>query len=316
MIHVRDLTKNYGEHLAIDCVSFDAEPGQIIGLLGSNGAGKTTTLRILTCFLPATAGDARVGGYDVFTEASAVRRLIGYMPENAPLPDELRASEYLAYRARLKGVPRANRRAEVQRCAELCRLEPERLRQRIDSLSKGYRQRVGLADALLGDPPVLILDEPTAGLDPRQIIQARQLIKDLGKNHTVLLSTHILPEVEAMCDRVLIMEQGRIALQSSVGDLASQGLVLEVKGRIDMAEALVRGIQGVLKVARREAPKGHSRLAITLRNSDDDADVREAIYHVCVAARLPIMELAAQHNSLEDLFVAATTGAVAEGAEA
>lgn len=308
MIDVHELTKRFGDHLAIDRISFQVAAGEVVGLLGPNGAGKTTTMRILTCFLPATSGRATVGGHDVFTAGDAVRRLVGYMPENTPLYGELRAVEYLHYRARLKGVPRRDRARVIGELAERCHLEPRRLRQRIETLSKGYRQRVGLADVLLGDPPVLILDEPTAGLDPRQVIQVRRLIKELGRDHTVILSTHILPEVEAVCDRVIIMDSGRIVPQEMIDSmLGRRCLRLEVRGEPTVAQALVGGIRGVGKTSLLVSEDGRCRLELEIEPEEDEVALREAIYRVCVAAQLPILELTHAGVSLEEVFVKVTS---------
>src|SRR6266550_1268652 len=209
IIEVENLTKRYAGHAAVDRITFSVQRGEIVGFLGPNGAGKSTTMRILACFLPATSGTARVAGYDVFTQADAVRRRIGYMPENNPLHLDMRVREYLKFRARLKGlgIGRSRDRAEV--VMEQCGLTDVR-RKIIGHLSKGYRQRVGLADALVHEPELIILDEPTIGLDPHQIRSVRQMIKNLGGKHTVLISTHILPEAEMMCSRMLIMYDGKI----------------------------------------------------------------------------------------------------------
>jgi len=209
MIEVADLTKRYAGRAAVHNLSFTVERGEIVGLLGPNGAGKSTTMRILACFMPASSGTARVAGLDVFKDADAVRRCIGYMPENNPLHPEMRVREYLKFRARLKGLSRPQSRERVGVVMEQFGLT-EVSRKLIGHLSKGFRQRVGLADALVHEPELIILDEPTLGLDPSQIRAARQLIKELGQAHTVLISTHILPEAEVTCDRVLIMHEGRI----------------------------------------------------------------------------------------------------------
>jgi ABC-2 type transport system ATP-binding protein len=221
VIHVRNLTKYYGDYAAVRDVSFDVERGQIVGFLGPNGAGKTTTMRILAGFLTATSGQANIAGCDVFWDPVRARRQIGYLPENCPLYPEMRAVEYLRFRAGLKGLHGGRARQRINYVLERCWLTDVR-RQLIGTLSKGYRQRVGLADALLGDPPVLILDEPTVGLDPAQIRATRQLIRELGKEHTILLSTHILPEVEMTCDRVIIIHRGRVVASSALADLARE----------------------------------------------------------------------------------------------
>src|SRR5580693_5604215 len=218
MIDVSNLTKRYAGNTAVKDVSFQVEKGEIVGLLGPNGAGKSTTMRILSCFIPASSGTATVAGLDVFTQADEVRRRIGYMPENNPLHPDMRVREYLKFRARLKGLGWRRSRERVNTVMEQCGLTGVS-RRIIGQLSKGYRQRVGLADALVHDPDLIILDEPTIGLDPSQIRSVRQLIKMLGRHHTVLISSHILPEVEMTCNRVLIMREGRILAADSPENL-------------------------------------------------------------------------------------------------
>jgi ABC-2 type transport system ATP-binding protein len=226
MIHVSHLTKYYGDYVAIRDVSFDVEQGQVVGFLGPNGAGKSTTMRILAGYLTATSGRATVAGLDVFWDPVGVRRKIGYLPESCPLYPEMRVVEYLTYRGGIKGLHGRACRLAVERVVERCWLGDVR-RQLIGTLSKGYRQRVGLADAILHDPPVLILDEPTAGLDPSQIRETRGLIRDLGERHTVLLSTHILSEVEMTCDRAIIINRGRVAAAGRLDELRPERQTLE-----------------------------------------------------------------------------------------
>src|SRR5258706_473172 len=218
MIEVQDLTKRYAGHTAVDHISFNVDRGEIVGLLGPNGAGKSTIMRILSCFLPATSGTVRVAGRDVFSQADEVRRRIGYMPENNPLHRDMRVREYLRFRASLKGLKRRRCRERAEIVMQQCGLT-DVYRKVIGHLSKGYQQRVGLADALIHEPELIILDEPTIGLDPNQIRSVRQLIKELGQRHTVLISTHILPEVEMTCSRVLILHQGRILAADTTENL-------------------------------------------------------------------------------------------------
>jgi ABC-2 type transport system ATP-binding protein len=225
MIEVANLSKRYGDLSAIRDVTFTAPTGQILGFLGPNGAGKTTTMRIITGFLPATSGTVRVEGFDVFEQSTEVRRRIGYLPENPPLYNDLAVEPYLRFVARLKGMRRAQIGPALERVIETCSLTGVR-RRLLGHLSKGFRQRVGLAQALIHDPPVLILDEPTIGLDPRQIIEIRSLIKTLGGNRTVVLSTHILPEVSQVCDKVVIISDGRIVVEDELARL-TQGRTLE-----------------------------------------------------------------------------------------
>jgi ABC-2 type transport system ATP-binding protein len=217
-IEVEGLVKRFGPTLAVDDISFSVEPGEIVGFLGPNGAGKTTTIRMITCFLPATAGRAVVAGHDVFRESMAVRRKIGYLPENVPLYKEMRVSEYLNYRAALKGVPRGRREERVRNALGLVRIEDHADRI-VGQLSKGYRQRVGLADTLVHDPEVLVLDEPTVGLDPNQVREVRDLVKALAAKRTVLFSTHVIPWVEAVCQRVIVIARGRIVADGPIADL-------------------------------------------------------------------------------------------------
>src|SRR5690349_9430298 len=241
MIEVDKLTKYFGPVMAIEKVSFQVDRGQIVGFLGPNGAGKTTTMRILTTYLPATSGTARLAGFDVRTQSLDVRKRIGYLPENVPLYPEMRVEEYLELRSKLKGLERKERRARLDYCLGRCRIREVR-RRLVGTLSKGYRQRVGLADAMIHDPHILILDEPTAGLDPVQIRETLNLIRELGEQHTILLSTHILSEVEAVCRRVIIINAGRIGLDKKLSELATDEavIILEVRGPAEQVANVLR----------------------------------------------------------------------------
>ena len=245
MIEVEHLTKNYGLVTAIRDVSFSVAPGQIVGFLGPNGAGKSTAMRILACFMPASSGAARVAGYDVFRESMEVRRRIGYLPESVPLYTDMRVAPYLDFVAEVKGVPRAERRRKVADVMDRC-LVTEVQNRLIGKLSKGYRQRVGLAQAIVSDPEVLILDEPTIGLDPKQITEIRSLIKALAGQHTVILSTHILPEVSILCDAVIIINKGAIVAQGPIEALVEQFFPtarVEVEiGRASCRERVLLGV--------------------------------------------------------------------------
>src|SRR5258708_6233879 len=225
MIQVDRVTKYFGPVLAVDEISFEVDKGQIVGFLGLNGAGKTTTMRILTTYLPATSGVAKVAGFDVMSQSVEVRKNIGYLPDNVPLYPEMRVEEYLDYRAKLKGVDRKVRPRRLEYCLDRCRIREVR-RLLLGTLSKGYRQRVGLADAMIHDPAILIMDEPTSGLDPIQIRETLNLIRELGQKHTILLSTHILSEVEAVCERVIIISAGRIGYRRRLAGLESQTVTL------------------------------------------------------------------------------------------
>ena len=241
MIEVKALTKNYGHIAAVQDLNFEIGKGEIVGFLGPNGAGKSTTMRILTGFFPATSGTARVAGFEVHAEPLEVKRRVGYMPERVPLYEEMTVQAFLRYAADIKDVARTEVRAEADRVAERCGLADMRQRL-IRNLSKGYRQRVGLAQALIGSPPVIVLDEPTAGLDPKQIIEIRQMIKELGQEHTILLSTHILPEVSMVCERVIIIHRGRMVAQAKMEDLGTDhGRTLE--------EAFMAAISGEAEAA-------------------------------------------------------------------
>jgi len=310
MIEVEGLTKWYGRRLALDRISFQVGRGQIVGFLGPNGAGKSTTLRILTGFLTATNGRAKVGGHDVFTESLAVRASIGYMPENVPLYPEMRIQEYLSFRAGLKGLRGKDRAAAVDRVIGRCWLQ-ERRRSLIGSLSKGFRQRVGLAEALIADPPVLILDEPTIGLDPSQIQETRRLIQSLGEKHTVLLSSHILPEVEKTCSNLVIIAEGRIVATGSVDELrrgqaGRQRVILEAKGDgpAEMVRALGQ-IQDVTSVDREDLTDGWVQFTIAPSGSKD---LREAVAALAVQRQWRVRDVHRQAPTLEDMYLAVIAG--------
>lgn len=309
MIEVRNLTKRYGTIPAVDDVSFSIETastGNIIGFLGPNGAGKSTTIRILTCFLPATSGSASVAGYDVFTQSLNVRRNIGYLPESAPLYPEMRAREYLNFRGKLHGMTRGDRESAIRRVTERCWLG-EFIDRPIGQLSKGMRQRVGLADALLHDPKVLFLDEPTIGLDPTQIRETRQLIRDLGQRHVIFLSSHILPEVEATCTHTIVIANGRVLASGSPGALrdrisAGSRLIAEIKGKPDDVRAAVSGIAGVSRVEL-EPVGPWNRLTI---EANGTGDVREDVFRLTSSRGWTLREMRREVASLEDFFIKIT----------
>jgi ABC-2 type transport system ATP-binding protein len=308
MIEVRDLVRRYGPTEAVSHVSFRVNKGDIVGFLGPNGAGKTTTLRMITGFLPPTSGEVAVQGHPASEDSKTVRKLIGYLPENNPLYDDMRVTEYLAFRAELKGVPRSERKARLQDVLEVCDIG-EVSHRIIGTCSKGFRQRVGLADALLAKPPVLILDEPTVGLDPVQIVHTRNLIKQLSEEHTVVLSTHILPEVEAICSRTLILHHGRLLFDGTVEEL-EHGLsgggqvMVTVMAAPEAAETRLRELPGAAAVARVEDQEGHARFRIT---PAEGQDIREAVFRTCAAGDMPILEMASRHVSLEEAFLSITT---------
>jgi ABC-2 type transport system ATP-binding protein len=307
MIEVENLTKRYAGHTAVRGISFSVERGEIVGLLGPNGAGKSTTMRILSCFMPATSGTARVAGYDVFHQSREVRRRIGFMPENNPLYPEMRVREYLKFRARLKGLGWKKSRQRVGTVMEQCGLT-DVSRRIIGQLSKGYRQRVGLADALVHEPDLIILDEPTIGLDPHQIRAVRQLIKSLAQKHTVLISTHILPEAEMMCTRMLIMYGGKILAADTPDNLqrlmaGSSQIVTEIAaspGELRDALGQLPGLEN-LEVAASEGM--FQRCVLTPRNG---FDLRSVIFALARERGWTLRELTRSRHSLEDIYVQVT----------
>lgn len=306
MIKVENLTKRYAGVTAIDNISFEVAKGEIVGFLGPNGAGKSTTMRILSCFMPATMGRASIAGFDVFDDSLDARNHLGYMPENVPLYNEMRVTEYLNYRAALKGVSGRRLKERVGDVKELCSLTDVEGRI-IGTLSKGYRQRVGLADALVHDPDLLILDEPTIGLDPNQIRQVRELIKTLGKRHTILLSSHILPEVEATCSRVIIINKGKIEASDTPQNLLAQlrtagGIRLEAKPGTDDGRALLLEIPGVKDVTV-ETDDGWSTFLLRV---EAKSDLREEVARLVSERRWALRELSRRKATLEDVFVEIT----------
>jgi ABC-2 type transport system ATP-binding protein len=307
MIQVEHLTKRYGSIPAIQDLSFEVAKGEIVGFLGPNGAGKSTTMKILTGYLPATSGRATIAGFDVFSHSIDARRRLGYLPENTPLYTDMRVGEYLRYRAKLKGVPSSKVRERVGDVLEICALR-DRERAMIRDLSKGYRQRVGLADALVHDPELLILDEPTIGLDPNQIRQVRELIRNLGGKRTVLISTHILPEVEMMCSRVIVIHKGQIRASDTAENLLKNHRALgamRVEARVPAADAtpLLQTVPGVKDVTA--APDGDWS-AFQLR-LDANADPGEEIWRLARERGWQIREMTRRRSTLEDVFVDLTT---------
>ncbi len=306
MIRVQNLTKMFGERRAVDGISFTIEAGEIVGFLGPNGAGKTTTLRILTCYTPATSGSASVAGHDVFRESMSVRRKVGYLPESAPLDTHMRAREYLNFRGKIRGLDRAGREAAIKRVVDLCWLG-DFIDRPIHQLSKGMKQRVGLADALLHDPKVLILDEPTIGLDPTQIRETRNLIRELAKRHTVFMSSHILPEIEATCERTIIIAGGRIVASGSPAELKERirggsRLIAEVHGPEGEVKKAVSAVEGV-QTLECASENGWHRLTIEPQKGRDP---REAIYKVVKDKGWSLRELRLEVGSLEEFFVQIT----------
>jgi len=309
MIDVRELTKRYAKYTAVNDVSFSVGRGEIVGLLGPNGAGKSTILRVLSGFMPATSGTVHIAGFDVFHDADEVRRRIGYMPENNPLHMEMRVREYLKFRARLKGLGRSRSRDRISTVLEQCGLTDVQKRI-IGQLSKGYKQRVGLADALVHEPDLIILDEPTIGLDPNQLRSVRELIKSLSGKHTVLLSTHILPEVEATCSRVLILHRGEILAADTAENLhktifKSGPVIAEIAAPMsDLLQAWAE-VETVMHVDVSAMDGEFHRCALTPR---DGIDSRPIVYEVAKGRGWPLRELTRGRHSLEDIFVRLTRG--------
>jgi len=321
MIEVTNLTKRFRDRTAVQDLSFTVEKGEIIGFLGPNGAGKSTTMRILTGFIPATSGTARVAGFDVFEETLEVKRRIGYLPENPPVYPDMTPRAYLAFVAGLKGLPRRTVKGEIERVAHATGIEGV-LGRVTGNLSKGFRQRVGLAQALLGDPPVLILDEPTSGLDPKQIIETRNLIKSLGGEHTVVLSTHILPEVAATCSRIVIISNGRVVAEDTPENLdrrlkGAESIAVTVRGPREQVKTALKGVPRVLSVEV-DGGDGHSAngLGSFTVQSEVGADIREALAKAVVSGGFGLMELRPAHLSLEEIFLQLTTSDTVDEAEA
>ncbi|MES2572038.1 MAG: ATP-binding cassette domain-containing protein [Verrucomicrobiota bacterium] len=306
MIKVVNLTKRFAGITAINNLNFEVERGEIVGFLGPNGAGKSTTMKILTSYLPATSGRASIAGYDVFEQSLEARRHLGYLPENTPLYQDMRVNEYLRYRANLKGVASGKVKERVGDVIELCNLK-EVQRKLIGALSKGYRQRVGLADALVSDPDLLILDEPTIGLDPNQIRQVREVIKNLAQKRTVLISTHILPEVELMCSRVIVIHKGEIRASDTAENLlrnhrAAGSMRVEANTGKDDARLMLSQIAGVKDVAE-EKEGDYSSFHLRLEANSDPG---EEILRLASSRQWRVRELVRRRATLEDVFVELT----------
>jgi ABC-2 type transport system ATP-binding protein len=312
VITVSNLTKRYGKARGIEDLTFTVDKGEVLGFLGPNGAGKTTTMRIITGYLAATSGTVEVDGFCVFEDAMEARRRIGYLPENPPLYREMTVSGYLRFVSELKGIPKSKMKAAVDLAVEGAGIETVYNRV-ISNLSRGYRQRVGLAQALLGNPEVLILDEPTVGLDPRQIIEIRKLIHSLGKKHTIILSSHILPEVSMVCDRVVIINNGKLVASDTPSGLSGR---LEGRGRIAVrirgprseVTTVVRGLSGVSSVSV-ETPdrEAQDREVLLFVETDKSYDVREDLFFAMASRGWPIVGMKTMDMSLEDVFLKLTT---------
>ena len=312
MIEAKHLTKDYGTVVAVRDVSFSVGKGEIVGFLGPNGAGKSTTLRILVGFLGATSGSVRIAGHDIVEDSLKARASIGYMPESAPLYPEMRVREYLAFRAAAKRVARKERKQAVARAMEQAAVT-DMADTLILHLSKGYRQRVGLADALVSNPPLLILDEPTAGLDPNQIRDVRKLIRGLGETHTILLSTHILSEVEATCDRALVIDRGKLVAEGTIEELRAKrradGATLVVRDPDGKARELLEKIDGVRKVRVNDA-----RITLAFEKEADTGDVLESAVSALVSAGVGVREASPTRATLEEVFATLTRAEEEEAA--
>lgn len=296
MIEVKDLTKKYGSHIAVDGISMEIRENEVLGFLGPNGAGKSTTMNMITGFLSATSGTVLVGGADVLLDPLRARKLIGYLPEVPPLYKDMTPWEYLSFVHGLKRCPQ-NRKDHIQEIARQVGID-SMLHRLIGNLSKGYQQRVGLAQALLGDPPVLILDEPTVGLDPAQIVEIRELICELGQRHTVILSTHILPEAQLICDRIVMIQNGRLVADGLVEELTGSAgrLCAEIRGVPKQILTLLRAVPGVADA--QEAGGG-----LFLIQPAAGKDIREELFYALAEARMPLMGLRDSHDSLERAFL-------------
>jgi ABC-2 type transport system ATP-binding protein len=313
LIRVSHLTKRYGGHVALDDVSFEIDKGEIVGLLGPNGAGKSTTLRILAGFLGPSSGEVHVAGHHVVDDSFEARRHVGYMPEAVPLYPEMRVVEYLRFRAELKRVSKRDRASRVDDAMEKAGVL-DVAHKRIAHLSKGYRQRLGLADAIVARPPIVILDEPTAGLDPNQIREARALVRELGQEATVVVSTHILSEVEACATRVLLLHKGKLVAEGSTEKIralrSSTAIELVARGEADPAETALRAVEGVGSVERLGGDAGVPRLRATFRkklSADERAQATERCVAALVAAGLGVREVRPSGGSLEDVFASLTS---------
>lgn len=308
MIEINHLVKKYEEHVAVDDLTLTVEPGKIYGFLGPNGAGKSTTMNMITGYLGATSGEVKINGHDIFADPQEAKKCVGYLPEIPPLYTEMTVREYLDFVAELKGLDKKVRKTQTEEIMELTHTKEvsERL---IRNLSKGYRQRVGFAQAIMGYPDVIILDEPTVGLDPKQIIEVRELIKELGKKHTVILSSHILTEISAVCDHVFILSKGKLVASDSTEHLlermsGAQEIALLVKDKEQRMEELLKELPGVAEVSREPGEAAEEVLFhVTAERGED---IREALFHACAKEEIPVLEMHTETKSLEDVFLELT----------
>jgi ABC-2 type transport system ATP-binding protein len=309
MISVSGLSKNYDQTVAVDNISFEVQKGEVLGFLGPNGAGKTTTMKILTCYMPPNAGSVKVAGMDVHDDSLSIRQKIGYLPEQNPLYHDMDVVDYLRFVSELRGIPKEQHDSRIKRMVEVCGLK-EVIGRNIGELSKGYRQRVGLAQAMIHDPDILILDEPTSGLDPNQIMEIRNLIKELGKEKTVILSTHILSEVQATCNRAIIIDRGQIVADGALKDLQAafhgmEKLTLEVKAPENGCTEKLRAIEHVNSVDEEQVEGEVRRFTV---ESEKGHDLREQIFDLTVREGWKMLELHREVTTLEDVFRQLTKG--------
>ncbi len=314
IIAVEGLRKVYGTRPAVDGISFHVRRGEVLGFLGPNGAGKTTTMKILTCFISPTAGTARVNGFDVFESPVEVRRSMGYLPENAPIYGDMTVLEFLDFVADVREIPASERKKKMKRVTDVCGLA-DRLGQEVRTLSKGYRQRVGIAQAMVHEPPILILDEPTSGLDPNQIVEIREVIKEIGRERTVILSTHNLPEVQASCDRVLIINKGKLVADGKPSELSAErkghrytvAILTPKDGMYADAEHVRKTWAAVAGVEEAKVADGElGTIAVTIAGGKDD--IRPQLFQVAVDRGWTLVELRRDAVALEDIFRGLTIG--------
>ena len=314
MIEVENLTKKYGSHIAVDHLSFRIDRGVIYGFLGPNGAGKSTTMNIMTGYIAATEGTVKINGYDILKEPEKAKKSIGYLPELPPVYTDMTVYEYLRFVAELKKVPKGERKEQIEDIMKQTRVDDVRDRL-IKNLSKGYKQRVGLAQAMIGYPEVIILDEPTVGLDPKQIIEIRELIRELAKKHTVILSSHILSEVSAVCDHIMIISKGKLVASDTPEGLMTmmkggRQLTLSVKGKREKLEEILKGLPLVKEYTFKETKE--ENLVCVMLNTEGEEDIRENLFYWLAEAKMPIMELTVVEKSLEDVFLELTGEEVGE----
>lgn len=310
MIEVRNLVKKYGNHLAVDHLNFTVESGQIYGFLGPNGAGKSTTMNIMTGYLGATEGEVLINGHNILDEPEAAKHFIGYLPEMPPLYVDMKVREYLTFVAELKKIPKAEREDQIDKVIDMVQLKDveERL---IRNLSKGYKQRVGLAQAILGFPEIIILDEPTVGLDPKQIIEIRQLIRELAKEHTVILSSHILAEIQEVCDYIMIISKGHLVASDTPENLEKtlsnqRQTELVAKGEMETVQQILESLEGLRNVEVTEGKEEGTTHAVF--TSKQGTDSREAMFYAFAEAKCPLLQIVDSQTSLEDVFLELTKG--------